>query len=78
MHEPVAHALELDAISKGLAHLTAEQCYRLKYQPVEADLVLQGNRQEVQIGYWSSTPIRGIILRSPLYVSFSLQFLTAL
>lgn len=46
----VAHALELDAISKGLAHLTAEQYYRLKYQPVEADLILQGDRQDIQIG----------------------------
>ncbi|MGI6119856.1 MAG: MBL fold metallo-hydrolase [Desulfosporosinus sp.] len=46
----VAHALELDAISKGFAHLTVEQYYRLKYQPVEADLVLQGDRQDIQIG----------------------------
>ncbi|MDD3654887.1 MAG: MBL fold metallo-hydrolase [Desulfotomaculaceae bacterium] len=46
----VAHVLELDAISKGLAHLTAEQYYRLKYQPVEADLVLKGERQDIQIG----------------------------
>ncbi|OPX86338.1 MAG: Metallo-beta-lactamase L1 precursor [Pelotomaculum sp. PtaB.Bin104] len=46
----VAHVLELDAISKGLPNLTAEKYYRLKYQPVEADLVLQGDRQDIQIG----------------------------
>jgi glyoxylase-like metal-dependent hydrolase (beta-lactamase superfamily II) len=46
----VAHTLELDAITKGLAHLTAEQYYMLNYKPVEADLVLQGDLQDIQIG----------------------------
>lgn len=49
----VGHALELDAISKGLASLTAEHYYRLKYKPVEVDLVLQGDRQDVQVGKYT-------------------------
>ena len=30
--------------------MTAEHYYRLKYKPVAVDLVLQGDRQDIQIG----------------------------
>jgi len=46
----VGHALELDAISKGMAHLTAESYYGVNYQPVSVDLVLSGEMQDVAVG----------------------------
>jgi len=46
----VGHAAELDAISKGLAHLTAASYYRVDYQPVNVDVVLKGEKQDVPVG----------------------------
>lgn len=46
----VGHTLELDAITKGLAHLTAASYYRATYRPVPVDLVLQGEKQDVRVG----------------------------
>jgi len=46
----VGHALELDAISRGMAHLTAESYYKVSYQPVSVDLVLNGEMQDVTVG----------------------------
>lgn len=46
----VAHEMELDAITKGLAHLTAASYYGVKYQPVAVDIVLKGEKQEVKVG----------------------------
>ncbi|OPY57932.1 MAG: Metallo-beta-lactamase L1 precursor [Pelotomaculum sp. PtaU1.Bin035] len=46
----VCHASELDAISNGMAHLTAELYYGAKYQPVSVDLVLDGEMQDLKVG----------------------------
>lgn len=46
----VCHAVELDAISKGMTHLTAESYYRVNYQPVNVDVVLKGENQDITVG----------------------------
>lgn len=44
------HALETEAISKGLPQLTAEGYYRVKYRPVDADIVLEGETGDIPVG----------------------------
>lgn len=46
----VAHELELPAIEQGKSNLTADYMYGLSYQPVQVDIVLQGNKTCLQIG----------------------------
>lgn len=46
----VGHVMELDAIAKGLPHLTAASYYGVKYQPVSVDVVLKGEKEKITVG----------------------------
>lgn len=46
----VAHELELDAIVNGNPQLTAASWYGVKYQPVQADLVISKDKETLTLG----------------------------
>lgn len=46
----VCHELEYNAIAKGNSELTAAWYYRVSYRPVQVDILLKGDMQNLTVG----------------------------